>query len=653
MTDAALDPARENQIRALIAEARVLEAAALAEEGGAPQRASQLFEQACRFDRAARASMRAGNVSRALVMFAIDGSSPHFMKTLANAAVEDVARIADDLAARRLDSFAALAFSHVGRHADAARAWERSGATREAAEAYERAGEARNAARVLERRIAEAPESSRSLYALGELLLKHGRHENALSALQKIPSIAPEAALAKPLLHACFDALGLHAAAHDLAESSPALVPVATPSAPRTSDDPAATGALMFGRFRFESDVARSGSARVVRAYDELARSSVAIKWLHTASAVGQGRDAWSRFVREVRIQSEMRHPHIVPVLDFFPDAPAIITPWMAGGSLATRIKEPMAPSRAVEIAIAVLSALGEAHRLGVLHRDVKPANVLFDAAGTPHLCDFGVAHLGDGDNTITAAAVGSLAYMSPEQRQGRSASIKSDVFGVGIMLWELMTSKLPEPDDAPGALARVHEKLTLVHERVVRSLFAEDEAERPEDAFAAARALRALPWPTDWRVYERTGPASIAPASTNAATRLQNTPKGVVDAWLGRAVQLVPLTDENRDTLLAFAGLATPYAERVLKLDETGASVWVAPPARDPERALGQRHWAPLHGALEALHARGALHGAIDVAHVVITSDDTPVLLVPRRAASGPSSPSVDRAALERLFSH
>ena len=109
----------------------------------------------------------------------------------------------------------------------------------------------------------------------------------------------------------------------------------------------------------------------------------------------------------------------------------------MSGGSLASLLaREAFAPSRAVEIACAVLTALGEAHRLGILHRDVKPSNVLFDAVGAPKLADFGAAHLGDLSSTVTAGAIGTISYMSPEQRLGRKASVASDLYSVGALLY-------------------------------------------------------------------------------------------------------------------------------------------------------------------------------------------------------------------------
>src|SRR5206468_3801550 len=139
---------------------------------------------------------------------------------------------------------------------------------------------------------------------------------------------------------------------------------------------------------------------------------------------------------REARALAQLRHSNVVPMRDYIPEGPAIVLGWMPGGSLADLMRrEAIAPARAIEIACAVLGALGEAHRLGILHRDVKPSNVLFDAIGASRLSDFGAAHLGDLSTTATAGAIGTFAYMSPEQRLGRPATIASDLYAVGAIL--------------------------------------------------------------------------------------------------------------------------------------------------------------------------------------------------------------------------
>src|SRR6185436_2948721 len=132
-----------------------------------------------------------------------------------------------------------------------------------------------------------------------------------------------------------------------------------------------------------------------------------------------------------------------------------------------------------------------EAHRVGVLHRDVKPANVLFDSAGVTRLGDFGVAHLGDLSATATAGVIGTLGYMSPEQREGRPATIQSDLYGVGAILWEMLTGQRPVADlssSGPASVAprmrpsAAHRYLDTRHDGVVIALMADAPEMRPED---------------------------------------------------------------------------------------------------------------------------------------------------------------------------
>lgn len=216
--------------------------------------------------------------------------------------------------------------------------------------------------------------------------------------------------------------------------------------------------------------------------------------------ARGAGRDALARFEREVRVLASLDHPNIVPLREYLPEGPALVLQWMGGGTLEGMMaKEPLAPARAVEIADAVLAALGEAHRLGIIHRDVKPANVLFDDAGVTHLGDFGVAHLSDLSTTATAGVIGTLGYMSPEQREGRPATVRSDIYGVGAMLWEMLTGQKPEPGADMTTSVRpsaVHRDLDAKHDALVFALVASEAEKRPSDAFVARKAIGALRWP-------------------------------------------------------------------------------------------------------------------------------------------------------------
>jgi hypothetical protein len=127
---------------------------------------------------------------------------------------------------------------------------------------------------------------------------------------------------------------------------------------------------------------------------------------------------------------------------------------------------------------------------------------------------------------------------------------------------------------------------------------------------------------------------------------RLERTADGFVDTWLGRQVAVLPLTERNRDVLVAFAHLDTPHAERVLKVDAASGCVWLAEPMRANDRQLRPEHRASLERALGNLHQKGVRHGAIDHDHIVVTREGIAMLLAPRRDAH-----TDDLASLASLF--
>jgi serine/threonine-protein kinase len=324
-----------------------------------------------------------------------------------------------------------------------------------------------------------------------------------------------------------------------------------------------------------------------------------------------------------------------------------------------------MAPARAVEIVCAVLSALGEAHRLGILHRDVKPSNVLFDDMGAARLSDFGAAHLGDLSSTATAGAIGTFAYMSPEQRRGHPAGIASDLYGAGVLLAELLTGVTPSPvsqglDPLPSAS---HPDLTEAHDRAVARLLQEDPRKRPTDAFEARRLLLGLAWPE--RIWEhapeearprtdRPPPsasarltASLAPAgdARDAAIRRH-------DTWLERDVLVLASDEATLSLARAFARAGHPALPTVLRVDRDEGAIWIAAPlgqalAGEP-RGLSPGAMSRVREAIEALHAAGGAHGHIDPEHLYWLDGEV-TLAFPRGDAPADAA-ARDREALARL---
>jgi eukaryotic-like serine/threonine-protein kinase len=252
------------------------------------------------------------------------------------------------------------------------------------------------------------------------------------------------------------------------------------------------------GGYAVEGWLGSGGMGHVHRAGRDTpaGRQVVALKLL----AVGLAGDAElrARFLREVQVLQRLAHPAIVRVLD---SGEADGVPWfamnlVAGPSLRARLVQgPLAAGEARVVFARVLSALEHAHAQGVIHRDLKPGNVLLGSEGAV-LADFGIARPGEAMAapmtrlTESAAILGTLPYMSPEQRSGAAIDGRSDLFSVGVMLYEAVTGSLPQGAFPPPSRARPGLPARL--DRVVMRLLQPRPDDRPATAAEAARALDA-----------------------------------------------------------------------------------------------------------------------------------------------------------------
>jgi hypothetical protein len=642
----------DSDIARLVREERLLEAAQLASKRGDAGLASTLFERACEWQSAAGEAMRAGLHARALELAVEGGVTETAERAVAlvapNTSIADA--VATRLAARGRHAWAARVLEAAGRTLDSAREWERAGEAARAAAMLDHGGEPAGAARVLEAALRRDPQAWPIAVALGGLLARYGKSEAAVRVLQRVPASAAERRDALVHLVPALERLGLERASADAAVElaarggAPAVQSV-PPEIPHTR---------LFGRYELMREVASSPSARVLECVDVVRAERVAVKVFAAYDARGTGRDALARFEREVRAMRALDHPSVVPLRDFIAEGPAIVFMWMGGGTLEKMLSEgPLAPARAVEVACAVLSALGDAHRLGILHRDVKPANVLFDDAGAARLSDFGVAHLGDASATATAGIFGTLAYMSPEQREGRPASARSDVFSVGVMLREMITGERPSPTEAARARpSDAHRELDPRHDAVVARLAAANADLRPADAFEARSALLRLDWPAAVDPLATAPPAeNKTPSAHPAAGRVEADAGGrAVDGWTGRAIARVPLDERVLQRARVFALADHPSLQLVLRVEHADQTLWLEAVRGCPlDRALAVDERARLRGALDALHRRRIVHGSVDRAHLMVTDSGAVVLLF-----SPDCDPTAtvdrDRLALARL---
>lgn len=605
---------------------------------------SQKLEEACDFSGAAREALLAGDPRRAARLAAIGGD-----EETASAAVTRIAErlpreialgCASDLANRGAPKHAGALYAKLGAFAEAASAFVAAGDALSAAKNFEAAGKPADAARTLEASIRQRPEEQTTKLALGALLARHGRTEGAIKALQQIEQGAAERGEALPLLARCFDEVGLHEAARQARDEMKRLGVSDTP--PDATTNPSVTkkgegrtkGGVLYGRYEIVREIAASAHARLVEAHDRINGDRVVVK-IFSGLVEGAGRDALQRFEREARALLLLRHPHVVTLREYVAEGPAMVLAFMRGGSLADKMKEgPIAPARASEIIGAMLSALGEAHRLGILHRDFKPSNVLFDEAGTAMLSDFGAAHLSDISSTATAGAIGTYAYMAPEQRLGQPAGIASDLYAVGAVLYELLTGEAAEPYRGAWSVPAPSEKnpeLGPAHDAFVASLLAEAPADRPADAFDTRRALSALRWPSSIpkETSARKNPSGF-PSPQNENERL-SAPQRLGDGrdmaslrhdvWLDREVLVFPFDEASLTRARAFARVGHPALPTVLRVDRTAMEIWIEPPLgkalADGEIDVPREALDNLEEAVRALASAGGAHGNIDAQHL------------------------------------
>ncbi len=217
---------------------------------------------------------------------------------------------------------------------------------------------------------------------------------------------------------------------------------------------------VLSGRYRVEAEIGRGGMARVYRATDTVLGRTVAIKVLDTEQA--SDHSFVDRFRREARAAARLNHPGVVAVFDTGSDDGVhyIIMEYVHGRTLGQVVAEegPLPPDRAAAIATSVAEALSFAHAEGLVHRDVKPANVMLTDSGRVKVMDFGIARVVSAHTlTQTAKVFGTAAYLSPEQAQGQRVDGRSDVYALGVVLYEMLTGRAPFAADSPVALAFKH----------------------------------------------------------------------------------------------------------------------------------------------------------------------------------------------------
>lgn len=219
-------------------------------------------------------------------------------------------------------------------------------------------------------------------------------------------------------------------------------------------------GELIAGRYELEELVGSGGMSSVYRAHDRLLERTVALKMLHEQFT--RNDDYVERFRREARAVAQLTHPNIVTVIDRGEQdgRQFIVFEYVDGMNLKELVDQEgrLSPREAIELALQVARGLAFAHDQGLVHRDVKPQNVLLDADGRAKVTDFGIAHAVDVDGmTITGTIMGTSNYIAPEQARGQAVDEQTDVYSLGCVLYELLAGEVPFDGDSFVAVAMRH----------------------------------------------------------------------------------------------------------------------------------------------------------------------------------------------------
>ena len=291
-----------------------------------------------------------------------------------------------------------------------------------------------------------------------------------------------------------------------------------------------------FGRYKVLAEVGRGGMGVVYKARDPLIGRVVAIKTM--ADAGHAEKEFLTRFVREGQAAGRLQHPNIVTVYDVGEEGtePFIAMEFVEGETLEDRLRKagPLPWPEAVTIAADVADALAYAHAHGIVHRDIKPANIMLTPEGQAKVMDFGVARMATSNVTHGTSAIGTPPYMAPEQLQGRPADARTDLFALGVVLYEILSGQKPfgaaelaavvykTVHEDPPPLGTLRRDLPAALPGLVERCLAKEPGNRPAGAPEILRELQAL----------AALPGGARPLGESARRKIAAPPRGTPGRW-------------------------------------------------------------------------------------------------------------------------
>jgi TolB-like protein/tetratricopeptide (TPR) repeat protein len=242
------------------------------------------------------------------------------------------------------------------------------------------------------------------------------------------------------------------------------------------------TGTLFAGRYQVIEELGRGGMGRVYKVLDKEVEEKVALKLIKPEIATEE--ETIRRFRDELRLARQITHQNVCRMYDLgrFESTYYLTMEYVSGEDLKSTLKRmgPLSAGKVISVARQIAAGLAEAHRLGIVHRDLKPQNIMVDREGTVRVMDFGIARSARArGETGAAMLVGTPEYMSPEQAEGREVDGRSDIYSLGIILFELLTGRIPSPADQPPDPGKVSPQVPEALSRIILKCLEKDRAAR------------------------------------------------------------------------------------------------------------------------------------------------------------------------------